>query len=94
MRRTLLALAIPMATMIFVAGCSKAPSDAALATSIKAEMFSNAQLKDANIDVSVSKGVATLKGNAASSAVRAEAERVASQAGAKMVDDQIASPFR
>jgi hypothetical protein len=89
MRRTLLALAIPMAAMIFVAGCSKAPSDAALATSIKAEMFSNAQLKDANIDVSVSKGVATLKGNAASSAVRAEAERVASQAGAKMVDDQI-----
>jgi hypothetical protein len=76
--------------MIFVAGCSKAPSDAALATSIKAEMFSNAQLKDANIDVSVSKGVATLKGNAASGAVRAEAERVASQAGAKMVDDQIA----
>jgi hypothetical protein len=90
MRRTLLALAMPMATMIFVAGCSKAPSDAALATSIKAEMFSNAQLKDANIDVSVSKGVATLKGNAASGAVRAEAERVASQAGAKMVDDQIA----
>ena len=89
MRRTLLALAMPMAAMIFVAGCSKAPSDAALATTIKAEMFSNAQLKDANIDVSVSKGVATLKGNAASSAVRAEAERVASQAGAKMVDDQI-----
>jgi BON domain len=89
MRRTLLALAIPMATMIFVAGCSKAPSDAALETSIKAEMFSNAQLKDANIDVSVSKGVATLKGNAESSAVRAAAERVASQAGAKMVDDQI-----
>jgi hypothetical protein len=89
MRRTLLALAIQAAAMIIVAGCSKAPSDAALANSIKAEMFSNAQLKDANIDVSVSKGVATLKGNAASSAVRAEAERVASQAGAKMVDDQI-----
>jgi hypothetical protein len=52
-------------------------------------MFSNAQLKDANINVSVSKGVATLKGNATGSAARAEAERVASQAGAKMVDDQI-----
>ncbi|MGC1582238.1 MAG: BON domain-containing protein, partial [Candidatus Acidiferrales bacterium] len=90
MRRTLLALAIPMAATILVAGCSTAPGDAALATSIKAAMFSDAQLKDANIDVSVSNGVATLKGNVASGAARAEAETVASHAGAKTVDDQIA----
>jgi hypothetical protein len=75
--------------MIFLAGCSKAPNDAALATNIKAAMFSDAQLKDANIDVSVSNGVATLKGSVANSAGRDEAEKVASQAGAKMVDDHI-----
>jgi hypothetical protein len=89
MRRTLLALAIQAAAMIFLAGCSKAPNDAALATNIKAAMFSDAQLKDANIDVSVSNGVATLKGSVANSAGRDEAEKVASQAGAKMVDDHI-----
>ena len=75
--------------MIFVAGCSKVPSDAALATNIKAAMFSDAQLKGANIDVSVSNGVATLKGSVANSAGRDEAEKVTSQAGAKMVDDHI-----
>ena len=85
----MLALAIPAAALIFNAGCSTAPSDAALATSIKATMFSDAELKDANIDVSVSHGVATLKGNVTSGDVRVEAEKVASQAGAKMVDDQI-----
>jgi hypothetical protein len=89
MRRSLLALAMPAAAMILVAGCSKAPNDAALATSIKAAMFSDTQLKDANVDVTVSNGVATLKGNVGSAAVRVEAEKVASQAGAKMVDDQI-----
>src|ERR1700733_5714912 len=89
MRRTLLALAIQAAAMIFVAGCSKVPSDAALATNIKAAMFSDAQLKGANIDVSVSNGVATLKGSVANSAGRGEAEKVTSQAGAKTVDDHI-----
>ncbi|MGC1687737.1 MAG: BON domain-containing protein, partial [Candidatus Acidiferrales bacterium] len=89
MRRTLLALAIQAAAMIFVAGCSKVPSDAALATNIKAAMFSDAQLKGANIDVSVSNGVATLNGSVANSVGRDEAEKVASQAGANMVDDQI-----
>lgn len=72
------------------AGCSSARKDAALATNIKAAMFSDSQLKNADVDVSVTHGVVTLKGSVASGDLRAEAEKVASDAGAKMVDDEIA----
>ncbi len=75
--------------LTLAAGCSNARNDAALTTSIKAAMFSDTQLKDANIDVSVKDGVATLEGSVASAAVRDETERVASAAGAKSVDDRI-----
>jgi len=90
MRQTWATLGICAAAVSLAAGCSSARKDEALATNIKAAMFSDAQLKNAEIDVSVTRGVATLKGNVADGALRVEAEKVASQAGAKMVDDEIA----
>lgn len=90
MRRNWLTLgACAAAALIITSGCSKAPNDSSLATNIKAAMFSDPQLKDANIDVTVTNGVTTLKGNVASGVVRTEAEKVASQNGAKIVDNEI-----
>jgi len=71
------------------AGCSSARKDATLATNIKAAMFSDSHLKNADVDVSVAHGVVTLKGSVASGDLRVQAEKVASEAGAKMLDDEI-----
>jgi outer membrane murein-binding lipoprotein Lpp len=42
------------------AGCSSTQKDQALATDIKAKMFSDPQVKTANVDVAVKDGEATL----------------------------------
>jgi hypothetical protein len=89
MRRKWILVGICAVALAFAAGCSKTRDDAALATSVKAAMFSDARLKDANIDVSVKDGVATLEGSVASYVVRDEAEKVASAAGARTVEDRI-----
>ncbi len=81
--------ALAMVATMAVA-CAKAPSDATLATNIKAAMFSDGQLKDANLDVTVNEGVVTLTGTVANDAARAEAQKIATQtAGVKKVDDQM-----
>lgn len=50
-------LAIALAT-----GCSHAPNDAVLVTSIQSQMFADQQLKNANIQVTANKGEVTLAG--------------------------------
>ena len=72
------------------AGCSKKPNDAALVTNIKAQMFSDPQLKDAGLQVSSTGGQVTLSGTVASDAARYEAYKLATQTpGVVKVNDQM-----
>lgn len=87
MRRTILAIAI---LTIALAGCAKKSDDAAIVMNIKAQMFSDAQLKDANLQVSSSKGIITLAGTVASDSARLDAYKIATQtSGVIKVNDQM-----
>ena len=82
---TVVALAISLA-----AGCAHKANDAALLTSIKAQMFSDPQLKDANLQVTASNGEVTLSGSVPSDAAHLDAYKIASQtAGVVRVNDKI-----
>jgi BON domain len=75
---------------IAAAGCAHKVDDAAIVTNIKAQMFSDAQLKDANLQVSSAKGVVTLSGNVTSDAARLDAYKIAAEAaGVTKVNDQM-----
>jgi outer membrane lipoprotein SlyB len=73
---------------VFAGGCSKKVDDAALVANIKAQMFSDPQLKDADLQVTSSNGRVTLKGTVSSDASHWEAYRVVSQTPgvAKVID--------
>lgn len=79
---------------LFVAlaiGCAKKVDDAALVTSIQSKMFSDAQLKDANLQVASNKGEVTLTGTVSSTAAHLDAYKIATQTpGVTSVKDQIA----
>lgn len=77
--------------VVFILGCGTSkPNDAQLATSIKAQMFSNPQTKTADLQVSVKSGVVTLSGDAPSDAARYEAYKLAaSTPGVTKVNDQM-----
>ncbi|MGH9617899.1 MAG: BON domain-containing protein, partial [Acidobacteriaceae bacterium] len=81
----LIALAIA-----FAAGCAHKANDAALVTSIKAQMFSDPKLKDANLQVASSNGEVTLSGSVPNDAAHLDAYKIASQtAGVVRVNDKI-----
>src|SRR5712692_8112237 len=72
--------------------CSRigAPSDEAIATDIKAKMFSEPALKSAAVDVSSKGGEVTLTGQVPDDAARLAAYKIASQAkGVTKVNDQL-----
>jgi hypothetical protein len=74
----------------FAAGCSSKPNDAQLVTNIQSQMFADAQLKSANLQVAVIDGQVTLKGTVPNDAARYEAYKIAAQAaGVKKVNDQL-----
>jgi BON domain len=78
-------LAIALAT-----GCSHAPNDTALVTSIQSQMFADQQLKNANIQVTADKGEVTLSGTVPDDAAHLDAYKIASQTpGVTKVNDQI-----
>jgi BON domain len=82
----------PLAILaIFLAvGCAKRVDDAGLVTNIKSQMFSDAQLKDANLLVSSNGGQVTLSGSVPSDAARYEAYKIATQTqGVSKVNDQM-----
>jgi BON domain len=84
------ALAFVLAAFALGFGCTKAPSDAALAEKIKAQMFSDQQLKNSNLNVTVTDGVATLSGEVTDDAAKQEAYKLTAQTpGVKKVDDQM-----
>lgn len=76
--------------LLLVAGCSKAPNDAAIVTNIKSQMFSDPQLKNATLQVTSDKGVVTVSGDVPSDAARLDAYKIATQAaGVTKVNDQM-----
>jgi BON domain len=79
-----------MALVVALAiGCAK-KDDSALVTSIQSQMFSDAQLKDANLQVTSSKGQVTLMGTVTSTAAHLDAYKIATQTpGVVSVNDQI-----
>lgn len=81
---------IAVLAMAFGAGCSKKPDDAALVTNIKSQMFSDAQLKGANLVVTAKNGEVTLSGTVPNDGAHLDAYKIASQlAGVVKVNDQI-----
>lgn len=83
-------LSITVLGIVFAAGCARKPNDAALATNIKAQMFSDAQLKGANLQVASKNGEITLSGTVPSDAARLDAYKIATQtAGVSKVNDQM-----
>jgi len=89
LRSKILLLALA-AGLVIGAGCSSTKRDDAVATDLKAKMFSDPQLKDASLQVAVAKGEATLTGTVPSDAARYEAFKVATETpGVTKVNDQM-----
>jgi hypothetical protein len=84
------AFCIALLAIVLAAGCSRKADDAALVTNIKSQMFSDAQLKDASLQVTSKNGEVTLAGTVSSDAARYEAYKIATQtAGVAKVNDQM-----
>jgi hypothetical protein len=79
-----------LAIVALAAGCSSTQKDQALATDIKAKMFSDPQVKAANVDVAVKSGEATLSGEVPDDGARYEAFKIATDTpGVKHVVDKM-----
>ena len=90
MRRPIGLLVMLLATVVFVAACSRTRSDDAITTDIKAKMFSDPQLKDTGLQVAVKDGEVTLSGGVPSDSARYEAFKLATDVpGVKKVNDQM-----
>ncbi len=86
-RKILSIMALVVALAI---GCAKKVDDAALVTSIQSQMFSDSQLKDANLQVASNKGQVTLTGTVSSTAAHLDAYKIATQTpGVTSVNDQV-----
>lgn len=85
-------LVIPIAVlaMVLAAGCAKGPNDAAIVTNIKSQMFSDAQLKNSELQVTSAKGLVTISGTVTSDTARFDAYKIATQTqGVTKVNDQM-----
>ncbi|MGH9735801.1 MAG: BON domain-containing protein [Candidatus Acidiferrales bacterium] len=83
-------LSITVLGFVLAAGCARKPDDTAVVTNIKAQMFSDPQLKDANLKVTAKNGQVTLTGTVNSDAARLDAYKIATQtAGVSKVNDQM-----
>jgi hypothetical protein len=80
--------------LMLLAGCSKgaapAATDASISDSLKAAMYSDPELKNDRIDVSVVNGEVTLSGEVSSGAARLQAYKLANETpGVKKVNDML-----
>jgi hypothetical protein len=90
MRSLRLSLVVTLFVIAPIIGCATKPSDAQLATNLKAQMFSDPQTKNADLQIAVKNGVVTLSGAAPSDASRYEAYKLAaSMRGVSKVNDQM-----
>jgi hypothetical protein len=81
---------VTLTVMVLAVGCSSAKKDEALATDIQAKMFSDPQVKAANISVAVKNGEVTLSGAAPDDGTRYQAFKIAMDTpGVKHVTDQM-----
>jgi hypothetical protein len=81
---------VVMLAIAFAAGCAKKVDDAAVITNIKAQMFSDAQLTGAHLQLISSNGQVTLTGTVPSDAARLDAYKIAAQTpGVTKVFDQM-----
>jgi len=81
---------LALCTLAFAAGCSSTAKDQALASDVKARMFSDSQVKSANVEVAVQSGEATLSGEVPSDAARLQAYKLAMETpGVKHVVDNM-----
>jgi len=88
MRRA--ALSIVLLAMVLAAGCSSGPSDEALVTEVKAKLFSDANLKAADLNVTAKDGVLTLAGEVPSEGARYQAFKLATETkGVTRVEDKM-----
>ncbi len=92
MRKNKIAIVALLLALTMSVSCSRlgAPSDDAIATDIKAKMFSEPALKNASVDVSSKGGVVTLTGQVPDDAARLAAYKIATEAkGVSKVNDQM-----
>jgi hypothetical protein len=88
--KTVTTLFLAVCMVALAAGCSSTKNDQSLATDIQAKMFSDPQVKAANISVSVKDGEATLSGDVPNEGARYQAYKLASDTpGVKHVVDQM-----
>jgi hypothetical protein len=86
----LTALASIASIALLSAGCSSKPNDAQLVTNIQSQMFADAQLKSASLQVASFGGQVTIKGSVPNDAARYEAYKIATQTpGVTKVIDQM-----
>src|SRR3981189_2375526 len=79
-----------LSAVALAAGCSNTQKDQAIATDIKAKMFSDPQVKAANVDVAVKDGEATLSGEVPDDGARYQAFKIATDTpGVKHVVDKM-----
>ncbi len=89
-RKVAILFVAALSVMALAAGCSSPQKDQALATNIKAKMFSDPQVKAANVDVTVKDGEATLSGEVPDYGARYQAFKLATDTpGVKHVTDQM-----
>jgi hypothetical protein len=87
-RRSIFSIALLVGML--ATGCSKKVDDAGLATQIKSEMFSDAQLNGASLEVTSKNGQVTLSGTVPNDAARYRAYKIANEtAGVVKVNDQM-----
>src|SRR3981189_1508782 len=92
MRKNRIHIFVLLLVLSLSVSCSRigAPSDDAIATDIKAKMFSEPALKSAAVGVSSKGGEVTLTGQVPDDAARLAAYKIASQAkGVTKVNDQM-----
>src|SRR5712692_3585988 len=92
MRKNKTSILVLLLALTFSVSCSRlgAPSDDAIATDIKAKMFSEPALKNAAVDVSSKGGVITLTGQVPDDAARLAAYKIATEAkGVTKVNEQM-----
>ena len=79
-----------LSLLVVFGACSKAPTDDAISSAIKASYFSDPQLRTEPITVAVNSGEVTLTGEVTTDAARLQAYKVANETpGVRKITDQL-----
>ncbi len=90
MRKSAISLVMVVLAIGLAAGCSRGRSDQDITTDVKAKMFSDPQLKGANLEVAAKNGEVTLGGEVPNDAARYQAFKLATETpGVTKVNDRM-----